>query len=175
MRLYGLMAEFASADKLLEAARRAREAGYARVEAYSPFPVKGLAEAVGFRKTRVPLLVFLGGVAGGALAFGMQWYSAVMSYPLNIGGRPLNSWPSFIPPTFELTVLFAAFAGFFGMLVLNGLPRLVHPVFGVREFDLASRNRFFLCLRADDPAFERARAQALLESFAPMKVVEVPA
>lgn len=171
---YGLMAEFRSADALVRAAKRAREAGYARPEAYSPLPIEGLAEALGFRRTRVPLLVLLGGIAGGVTAFAMQWYSAVISYPLNIGGRPLNSWPSFIPPTFELTVLFAAFAAFFGMLALNGLPRLMHPVFNVPDFDLATRNRFFLCLRADDPRYGE-ETRRFLDSLDPVKVMEVPA
>jgi hypothetical protein len=172
--LYGLMAEFASADALLAAAKRAREAGY-RIEAYSPFPVEGLAEAIGFEKTRVPLATLLGGIAGGVGGFFLQWYTAVIDYPENIGGRPLNSWPEFIPVTFETTVLAAAFAAMIAMLVANGLPRLRHPVFDVREFDLATRNRFFLCLRARGPGFEPAPARRFLEGLEPMRVMEVPA
>lgn len=171
--LYGLIAEFANGERLVEAARHARGTGYRRIEAYAPFPLEGLSEAIGFRKNRVPLITLLGGIVGGVGGYFMQWYSAVVSYPINSGGRPLHSWPAFIPPTFELTVLGAALAGFFGMLALNGLPKLYHPVFNARCFDLATRNRFFLCLRADDPAFELARARKLLESLEPMEIEEV--
>ena len=170
MSLYGVLAEFASADGLLAATRKAREAGYVRVEAYSPFPIEGLAEAAGFRSNRVPLLVLIGGVLGAIGGYFMQWYSAVVSYPINSGGLPLHSWPAFIPVTFELTILGAALAGVLGMLLLNGLPRLYHPLFNVREFDLASRNRFFLCLRAAEPQ----SAKAFLASLRPLKVWEVP-
>jgi Protein of unknown function (DUF3341) len=172
---YGLMAEFASADALLAAARRAREAGYARTEAYSPFPIEGMAEAIGFEKTRVPLATLIAGIAGGAGGFFLQWYSAVIDYPENIGGRPLNSWPEFIPVTFETTVLCAAFAAAIAMLAANGLPRLRHPVFDVREFDLATRNRFFLCIPARDPRFDDAPVRRFLEGLKPMRVMEVPA
>ncbi|HEY6863917.1 MAG TPA: DUF3341 domain-containing protein [Burkholderiales bacterium] len=173
--LWGLMAELADADALLAAAQRAGAAGWRRAEAYSPFPVEGVAEALGFARNRVPLLALLGGVAGGVGGYFMQWYSAVVSYPLNIGGRPLHSWPSFIPATFELTVLGAALAAVFGMLALNGLPRLRHPVFDVPEFDTATRNRFFLCLRADDPKFDDDAARRFLEALRPLAILEVPA
>ena len=172
--IYGLMAEFASADKLVAAARHARESGHARVEAYSPFPVEGLDEAVGFPGSRVPLATLIGGVAGGAGGFFLQWYAAVIDYPINIGGRPLNSWPAFIPITFEMTVLFAALTAVVAMIVANGLPRLRHPVFNAREFDHATRNRFFLCLRADAPRFDAAQARHFLERLEPLKIVEVP-
>ena len=172
---YGLMAEFASADALLAAAKRARGAGYARIEAYSPFPVEGMAEAIGYEKTHVPLATLIGGIVGGLGGFFLQWYSAVIDYPENIGGRPLNSWPEFIPVTFETTVLFAAFTAVIAMLVANGLPRLRHPVFDVREFDFATRNRFFLCLRSDDRRFEPEPARRFLETLEPMRVMEVPA
>jgi hypothetical protein len=173
--VYGLMAEFASAEKLVDAARRAREAGYERVEAYSPFPVEGVAEAVGFRGSRVALATLIGGVLGGAGGFFLQWYAAVIDYPINVGGRPTNSWPAFIPVTFEMTVLFAALTAVIFMFAANGLPRLRHPVFNVREFELSTRNRFFLCLRVDDPAFEVEGARHFLERLEPMKVIEVPA
>src|SRR5690349_12588201 len=137
------MAEFAGAEPLLAAARKARDAGYPRIEAYSPFPVEGLAEVTGFQRNWIPAIVLAGGLAGGTGGYFMQWYSAVLSYPINSGGKPLHSWPEFIPVTFEMTVLGAALAGFVGMLVLNGLPSLRHPVFNVPQFDLASRNRFF--------------------------------
>jgi hypothetical protein len=171
---YGLMAEFATADALLAAAKRARAEGYAAVEAYAPFPVPGLDEAVGFVANRVPLLVLLGGIAGGLGGFFMQWYAAVISYPFNLGGRPANSWPAFIPVTFEMTILGAALAGFIGMLWLNGLPKLIHPVFGAPRFQLATRDRFFLCVRADDPKFAEGPVREMLEGFRPVSVHEVP-
>ena len=170
MTLYGVMAEFASAEQLVASVHQAREAGYERVEAYAPFPVEGLAEATGFRRNWVPAIVLAGGLAGGIGGYFMQWYSAVVSYPLNSGGKPLHSWPEFIPVTFELTVLVAALAGVVGMLALNGLPRLHHPLFNVREFDLASRNRFFLCLRGAD--IDTARE--FLRALRPLGVWDVP-
>lgn len=172
--IYGLMAEFASADRLLEAARRARESGHVRVEAYSPFPIEGLDEAIGFAGSRVPLATLIGGFLGGAGGFFLQWYAAVIDYPINIGGRPPNSWPAFIPVTFEMTVLFAALTAVVSMLVANGLPRLRHPVFDAKDFELATRNRFFLCLRADAPAFDAQQARRFLQRLEPRKIIEVP-
>jgi hypothetical protein len=154
--LYGVLAEFRTADALLQAAHAARDAGYTGIEAYSPFPIEGLSDAIGFPQNRVPLMTLLGGIAGGVGGYFMQWYSAVLSYPINVGGRPLHSCPSFIPATFELTILGAAFAAVFGMLAANRLPRLHHPLFGVPDFDLATRNRFFLCLRTQDVDDARA-------------------
>ena len=171
--LYGMTAELASADALLDAVRKARAAGYTRIEAYSPFPVEGLAEATGMKRNWVPPIVLGGGIVGCIGGYFMQWYSAVVSYPINSGGRPPHSWPEFIPVTFELTVLIAALAGFAGMLFLNGLPRLSHPMFNVREFDLASRNRFFVCLRSDDRQFESAGN--FLRELEPLGVWDVPA
>jgi hypothetical protein len=168
------MAEFATADELLAAARRVREAGYRRVEAYSPFPVEGLSEAVGFHRDRVPLFTFLGGVAGGLGGFFLQWYSAAVDYPVNIGGRPFDSWPMFVPVTFEMIVLGGALAAVIAMLVGSGLPRMRHPVFDAPDFDLASRNRFFLCLRCDEPGFDAQRAAQLLDELKPMRRAEVP-
>ena len=172
--LYGLMAEFASAERLKEAAQKARDAGYRNVEAYSPFPFEGLAEATGMKRNWVPPIVLAGGVAGGLGGYFMQWYSAVVSYPINSGGKPPHSWPEFIPVTFELTVLCAAIAGVLGMLWLNGLPRLHHPVFNVREFDLASRNRFFLCLRSGEPKFAPDTARDFLQELQPLGIWDVP-
>jgi hypothetical protein len=174
MTIYGLLAEFATVDTLVAAAKQARVQGYRQVEAYSPFAIEGLDEAIGLPRNRVPLIALLGGIAGGLGTYFLQWYSAVIDYPVNIGGRPLNSWPSFIPPTFELTILGAAFAAVIGMLVLNGLPRLYHPLFNVPEFDLATRNRFFLCLPARDPAFEIDRAKKFLQDLQPLLMREVP-
>jgi hypothetical protein len=172
--LYGLLAEFATTDALLDAARQAREAGFRNVEAYAPFPVEGLDEAVGFRGNRVPLAALIGGILGGVGVYFLQWYAAVIDYPLNIGGRPLHSWPAFIPATFELTILGASLAAVFGMLWMNGLPRLRHPLFDVPQFDLATRNRFFLCLPARSPGFDADRGRALLERLDPLLVCEVP-
>jgi hypothetical protein len=170
---WGLMAEFASADALLAAARRVRAAGYRQVEAYSPFPVDGLAEELGYPRTPVPFWTFLGALAGGAGGYFMQWYAAVIDYPIDIGGRPLHSWPMFVPLTFELAVLGGAFAAVISFLAASGLPKLRHPLFGSADFELATRNRFFLCLRSDDPAFEPGRSRALLQELRPLACVEV--
>jgi hypothetical protein len=175
MKLYGLLAEFSTAEALLDAARAARAHGYAELEAYSPFPIEGLSELVGLKRNHIPLITLLGGIAGGAGAYFLQWYTAVVDYPINVGGRPLHSWPSFIPATFELTILGAALAAVSGMLVLNGLPRLHHPLFDVDEFALATRNRFFLCLPARDPAFDPERSRGFLHGLGPMWQREVAA
>ena len=171
--LYALLAEFADPRALVEAVRRCRER-YRDVDAYAPFAVDGLAEALGVRKNRVPLVTLIGGLVGGAGIYFLQWYSAVVDYPINSGGRPLDSWPVFIPPTFEITILGAALAAFFGMLFLNGLPKLHHPIFNAPEFELASRNRFFVAIRATDPDFDAASTRAFLEGLSPIKVSEVP-
>src|SRR5262245_61802962 len=161
--VYGLLAEFADPADVLEATRRAYDRGYRMMEAYTPFPVEGLAEALGFHHNRIPAVVFIGGVLGGIGGFFMHWFSAVVHCPLHFGGLPLNGFPSFIPITFELAVLMAALAAVLGMLGLNGLPRPHHPVFSVPSFALASRNRFFLCLQARDPLFEIDGARRFLE------------
>jgi len=172
--IYAVMAELADEKSLVAAARGAREAGWDRVEAYSPFPVEGLAEILEPRASRLPLFVLLGGIFGGLGGYFLQWYTAVISYPVNVGGRPLNSWPEFIPVTFEMTVLFAALAAVISMIVGNGLPRLRHPLFDAPHFDLATRNRFFLCLRGDVPGFDAKRARGFLDSLQPLRVIEVP-
>ncbi|MDQ6912833.1 MAG: DUF3341 domain-containing protein [Verrucomicrobiota bacterium] len=171
--LYGIMAEFAEPEQLLRAARAAYKAGYRKMDAYSPYAIEGVAEAIGFHKTRVPFIVLLGGICGALTAYGMQWYSAVVDYRLNVGGRPPHSWPAFVPITFELTVLFAAIAGLVGMLALNGLPRPYHPVFNVPEFKLASQTRFFLCIEADDHVFQVKEVREFLLSLAPVTITEV--
>ena len=171
---YGLLAEFNDPDALLDAVKRARAGGFADIEAYTPFSVEGLPEAIGFTQSGVPLLTLLGGIAGGAGIYFLQWYTAVLDYPLNSGGRPLHSWPAFIPATFEMTILGAALAAFFGFLALNGLPRLYHPVFNAPDFDLASRNRFFLCIRSCDPCFDTAKTRVFLQALEPVRVIDVP-
>jgi ActD protein len=171
--IYGLMAEFHSPETLLHAAERASQEGFKRMDAYTPFPVEGLAEAIGFRRTRVPLIVLIGGIIGCLGGFFLQYWVAVLDYPLNVGGRPLNSWPAFIPVTFELTILCAALAAFFGVLALNGLPMPYHPVFNVEHFELASRNRFFFCIEAGDPKFDRDGTWRFLESLSPEGVYQV--
>ena len=158
----------------LAAARQARADGYRKLEAFTPFPVEGLAEQVGLEDNPIAVLTFFGGLAGGGLAYFMQWYSAVELFPLDVGGRGLHSWPAFIPVTFELTILAAALTALFSMLVINGLPRPHHPIFGAGGFGLATRDRFFLCVRASDPHFEAARTRAFLEALAPCLVEEVP-
>jgi len=172
--LYGVMAEFESPDELLEAARAAYRAGYTRMDAYSPYPVEGLAEAIGFRNTRIPMVVLLGAIVGAAGGFFMQWFSSVFHYPLNIGGRPLNSWPAFIPITFECAILLAAGGAVLGMLALNGLPTPYHPLFNVPAFARASRDRFFLCIETADPKFDKERVEQFLARLKPMQIAEVP-
>jgi ActD protein len=171
--IYGLMAEFDSPEALLKASHRAFAEGFRRMDAYSPFPVDGLAEAIGFQRTRVPLIVLIGGILGCVGGFWLQYWVAVIDYPINIGGRPLNSWPSFIPVTFELTILLAALAAFFGVLALNRLPMPYHPVFNVERFELASRNRFFLCIEAADTQFELERTRRFLDEIGSLGTYEV--
>ena len=172
-RLHGLLAEFESPDDLVHAAERVHAEGYRRTDAYTPFPVEGLAEAIGFHKNRLPLLVLIGGVVGALVGFLSQYWAAVIDYPINVGGRPLNSWPSFIPVTFEVTILVAALTTVLGMLALNGLPMPYHPVFNVPRFALASRDRFFLCIEAADPRFDRVGTRQFLESVQAKEVAEV--
>lgn len=170
---YGLLAEFCEADELLEAARRAHAAGYTQMDAYSPFPIDGLAEAVGMRKNRVGLATLLGGITGGAFGYFMLYYANVIAYPLNVAGRPFHSWPSFIPITFELTILFAALGAVFGMLVLNRLPELYHPIFNGQHFERASQDRFFLAVEAADPLFDATGTQQFLAGLGATEVSEV--
>ena len=171
--IYGLMAEFDSPETLLEAARRAYATGFRRMDGYSPFPVEGLAEAIGFHRSRVPLIVLIGGILGCLGGFFLQYWASVIDYPINVGGRPLNSWPSFIPVTFEVTILLAALSAFFGVLALNGLPMPYHPVFNVERFELASRNRFFLCIEAKDANFDPQAVRDFFESVGAQGIYEV--
>ena len=167
------MAEFETPEQVLEAAERARDEGYRRMDAYTPFPVEGLAEAVGFYKTRLSAIVLCGGLVGCAGGFFMCWWPNVIGYPLNIGGKPYNSWPAFIPITFELTILFSALSAVIGMIALNGFPMPYHPVFNAPRFDLATRDRFFLCIEAHDPKFSLTGTRDFLASFEPVDVTEV--
>ena len=168
--IYGLMAEFPTRRALINAVKQARAAGYRRMEAYTPYPIEELNEALGHHHSRLPLIVLAGGTIGALAGFGLQYWSSVYAYPLNIGGRPLNSWVSFIPVTFETTILCAAFAAVLGMLALNRLPMPYHPVFGVRRFELASRDRYFLALDARDPLFDKESTWAFLESLGSTEV-----
>jgi hypothetical protein len=172
--LYGLMAEFEQPEQLLVAAQRAYDAGYRKMDAYSPMPVEGLAEAIGFKRNWVSLVVLIGGLSGCVGGFGLLWWIAVIAYPHNVGGRPFDSWPAFIPITFECTVLLAALSSVVGMLAMNKLPMPYHPVFNVTEFaKRASIDRFFLCIEANDPKFDRQKTKAFLLELNPEEVAEV--
>ena len=172
--LYGLLAQFDDAEHLVAASHRVLAAGYRRFDAYSPFPVHGLADAVGFRKTHMSIVVLIGGILGGLGGYLMQYWMTVIDYPINVGGRPLHSWPAFLPATFECTILIAALAGVLGMLALNGLPRPHHPLFNVPEFDRASSDRFFLCIQSIDPQFHPETTRKLLQTLNPIGVYDVP-
>jgi hypothetical protein len=172
--IYGIIAEFRTPTELVNAAHRAYQEGYRDMDAYSPFPIKELTEALGLsEKTKVPLIVLLGGIVGMVAGYLMQYYLSVIAYGLNVGGRPLHSWPAFIPVTFEMTVLLGAFGAVLGMLALNGLPQPYHPVFNVPGFARATRDRFFLCIKSTDPKFDREKTAAFLENLNPVEVSEV--
>lgn len=173
--VYGLIAEFEEPEQVLEATRQASAAGYRRMDAYTPFLVEGLAEELGMHKTGVPPITLLFGIVGGLGGYGMQYFAATIHYPINVGGRPLHSWPAFVPITFELTVLFAALGTVIGMLLLNGLPRHHHPVFETPHFEQRNQSHFYLCIEARDPLFDRAGTQDFLLKLKPAHVWEVPA
>jgi hypothetical protein len=167
------MAEFDNPTALVNAARAAREKGYRKLDAYSPFPIEELSDALDLHKNRLPLIVLAGGIVGGMVGYLMQYYVTVWDFPINIGGRPLHSWPSYIVITFELTILLAAISAVMGLLALCGLPTLYHPTFNVPRFALASRNRFFLCIEAKDPLFDTRATSEFLETLQPKEVSEV--
>jgi len=172
--IYGMMAEFDTPVALVEAAKRTYQAGYKRIDAYTPFPVEGLAEEIGFHRDEVPLVVLTGGIVGGLTGYLMQYWMSAVAYPLNIGGKPYHSWPAFIVITFEMTILFAGISAVFGMLALNGLPMPYHPVFNVPRFTRASRDRFFLVVFSSDVKYDPAATRQFLESLDPRSVSEVP-
>ena len=171
--VHGLMAEFDDPQSLVTATTRAREEGYRRMDAYSPFPIEELHEALGSHHTRLPLIVLIGGLCGGIGGYLLQYWVSVIAYPVNIGGKPMHSWPAFIPVTFECTILAAALSCVLGMLALNGLPMPYHPVFNVPRFALASRNRFFLCIESRDPKFDLDKTRHFLETLGPREVSTV--
>ncbi len=171
--IYGVIAEFDNPTALVSAARAAREKGYRKLDAYSPFPIEELTDALDLHKNKLPLIVLIGGIVGGILGYALQYYVTVVYFPINVAGRPLHSWPAYIIITFELTILIAAISAVLGLLALCGLPMPYHPVFNVPRFALASRNRFFLCIEAADPLFDRDRTCEFLETLEPREVSEV--
>ena len=171
--VYGLMAEFENADGLIHATEKARLAGYRNMDAYSPIPIEELSEALALPPTRLPKLVFIGGVLGGLGGYSLEYWTQAIAYPINVGGRPYFSWPAFVPVTFECTILGAVIAAVLGMLALNKLPMPYHPVFNVARFALASRNRFFLCIEAEDPKFSLEDTRKFLETLNPREVTTV--
>lgn len=172
-KVYGILAEFLRPEDVVAAAERAYAAGYRNLDAYSPLPVDGLAEALGFKRNGIAPVVLVGGILGGLFAYWMQWYTATIDYPIMVAGKPYHSWPSFIPITFELTILGASFAAVLGMLWLNGLPRPHHPVFNAPEFALASRSRFFLSFQAIDPKFDLTTTREFVEGLNPKSITLV--
>jgi hypothetical protein len=171
--MLGWLAEFESPEALVEAAEKTHKAGYRDVDAYSPFPIEELHHALHMPDTKIPLLVLLGGLIGGIAGFGLQYWVSVVAYPLNVGGKPLNSWPAFIPVTFELTILGAAIVAVFGMLALNKLPMPSHPLFNVERFSLASKDRFFLYIESKDKQFDESKTKDFLQALNAYGVYEV--
>jgi hypothetical protein len=171
--IYGVIGEFESPEQLVRAAAKIREEGYRYYECYTPFPLEGLPEAMGMRRNMVPLITLIGGLVGGLGGFGFQYWVNVISYPLNIAGRPLNSWPAFIPVTFELTILCASLSAVFGMLALNGLPQPHHPIFNAPRFSHASSDRFFVCIQARDKKFHLEATARFLQGLSAHHVSEV--
>lgn len=172
--LYGLMAEFADATSLVDAAKRTHAEGYRKVDAFSPYPIHELFDVLELNDKRLPLAVLLGGIAGCLAGFGLCYWVSVIAYPLNIGGRPFNSWPSFIPVTFEVTILLASLTTVVGLILLNGLPMPYHPVFNVKRFaEHASQDGLFLAIEADDPRFEHAKTRAFLQGLGAREVNDI--
>ena len=172
-RLYGLLAEFDSPTAIVNAARKAREAGYVKLDAYTPFPIHELDAALKLPRTILPWLVFAGGLTGLLGGFAMQYWMSAVDYPLNIGGRPLASWPAFVVPSYEMTILFASITAVVGMIALNGLPMPYHPLFNAPNFTNASADRFFLCIETKDEKFDAAVTRQFLEGLHPLGVTDV--
>ncbi len=173
--LRGLVAEFENEEAIVEATRKTVDAGYHHIETYTPYPLDELLDIQHLHKNKVALVILIGGLTGCAVGFFMQWFASVIHYPINVGGRPLNSWPAFIPVMFECTVLFASFAALIGMMVMNKLPRPNHPLFDIERFRFATQDRFFLCIEAEDPYFEKDATRQFLEELNPHEVNEVEA
>jgi hypothetical protein len=173
--LRGLIAEFENEEAIVEATQKTVDAGYHHIETYTPYPLDELLDIQHLHKNKVALVILIGGLTGCAVGFFMQYFASVIHYPLNVGGRPFNSWPAFIPVMFECTVLFAAFAAFVGMMVMNKLPRPNHPLFDIERFQFATQDRFFLCIEAEDPYFEKDATRQFLEELNPHEVNEVEA
>jgi hypothetical protein len=172
--IYGLMAEFDTPDEIVAAAKRTHAAGYKNIDAYSPFPIEELWEAIGFHHNRVALVVLIGGILGCMTGYGLQYWVANIAYPINVGGRPFHSWPSFIIVTFELTILFSVLSAVFGMLALNGLPMPYHPVFNVERFSRATEDKFFLVIFSSDAKYNERETRVFLQSLGPKSIEEVP-
>lgn len=170
------MAQFDNADALIDAVRKAKEAGFTKMDGYSPYPLGEVADELGFPRSEIGAVMFIGGLSGSVIGFLMMTWASVVDYPINVGGKPFWSWPQFIPITWELLVLTACLSGVFGMLALCGLPQLYHPVFNVPEFARATRDKFFLCIETEDPNFDINRTKEFLASLNPEgEVMEVPA
>jgi hypothetical protein len=173
--IYGVMGSFTDHEELIHAIEGVKSEGYTKIDAYMPYPIEEVWEAIGHHKSPVPLIVLIGGIIGGLSGFFLQYWVSAIEYPINVGGRPYNSWPAFIPVTFECTILGAVLAAVAGVFIVNGLPEPYHPVFNVKSFALASRDRYFLCIEATDPKFDRQNAQLLLLSLKAMEVTDVEA
>ncbi len=171
--IYGLLAEFDTPTELVDAANKIREAGYKKTDAFSPFPLHEIDEALGVKRSILPFMVLGGGIVGLLTGLGLQYFVHVLDYPIIVGGRPFFSLPSFIPPMFELTILFAAFTAVFGMILLNGLPQPYHPVFNVPRFALATREKFFLLIERKDPKFNYEETKSFMQSLNPQEVFDV--
>lgn len=172
-QLHGIMAEFEDEEAIISATQQAVDAGYKKMETYTPYPLEELMDILHLHKNNVALVILIGGIVGCIVGFFMQYYASVIHYPINVGGRPFNSWPAFVPVMFECTILFAALSAIVGMLTMNGLPRPHHPVFNVERFKYASQDRFFLCIESDDPKFEITETKQFLENLNPHEVSEV--
>ncbi len=171
--IFGLMAEFHEPEELIEAAHRTREAGYEKIDAYTPYPIEELSEAIGHHHSKLPLIVLIGGIVGALTGYMLQYWASVIEYPMNIGGRPQASWPTFIIPSYELTILFAALTAAIGMIVLSGLPQPYHPVFNVARFSMASSDKFFLVVESHDPKFDAHATSEFLKTTGAKGVYEV--